>query len=161
MVLFDIWNNAIWIFLTVAIVVIVFFAWAKYVSSPKVQSKIARDTIKKYFGFLFEKGFEIEPTPFIPGPNGAWSMVLISENCKIRVIQDRGDVFCEVKPAWQKSEKYQDIPEIITTVRQNLETHYPSKKLRNSSQRFEYYGKLLEKHFDEIIKYIDQLPKPT
>lgn len=159
MLLFELWDNAIWIALATAGLIIAFFAWAKFVSNPKIKGKIVRNKIEKYFGFLLARGFEFDSRPFTRGPNGAWAIGLQSSACKIEITQDRGYISCDIAPIWEVREKYQDVSKAIRreTDKQNL---FPPEYLRDSDQRLEFYGKLIEKHFDEIISHIENQSKP-
>ncbi|MBI5933455.1 MAG: hypothetical protein HY867_07070 [Chloroflexi bacterium] len=160
MLLFELWDNAIWIALFTTVLILAFFAWAKIVSNPKIKGEFVRVEIKKYFGFLLDRGFEFDSRPFTRGPNGAWAVGLQSSVCKIEITQDRGYISCDIAPIWEVREKYLDVSNAISS-ESNKRNFYPPDHLQNHEQRLDFYGKLIEKHFDEIIKYIENQSKPT
>src|SRR5215203_73960 len=87
----------VWLVFGLIVSVIFLWTWAKFFFSDKNHKRITENITRKYFGFLFNYGFKIDTT-HVNGPNGAWLVILKSENCKIRIIQDRGDIYWELAP---------------------------------------------------------------
>ena len=150
----SIWLSVICVGLLVGIV----FGLRLYFSD-KYQTKIAKDKITKYFDFLFERGFTIEKVEYSPNPNGAWLAVLKSDQCKIRVIQDRGDIYCEVAPAWASDKKFEDLAPMIARIEKADKNKYYPQTRRNIDIQLEYYAKLIDTHLSQIVILLDSYPK--
>jgi hypothetical protein len=72
--------------------------------SPKADEKfelyfILKD-IKRYFGFLFEKGFRIRDAHYAINPNGSWDVSLESQDCIMSIVQDRSEISIYFSPVF-------------------------------------------------------------
>ena len=147
----------LWLFFTIALIFLL--VWVKFYFSDKNQTKIILNKVKKHFGFLFGYGFGIQSVD-INGPNGAWSVDLKSEKCEIRLTQDRGDIYCEFTPNWANKNKHLDLSEVIATI-ENRDKHlYYPKDRNNIDSQFEFYGNLLNSHYESVIKFLESHSKP-
>ena len=148
-----------WIILIFTVLIVLFIVWTKIFFSNDNQTKIVTNKIKKYFWFLFDYGFKIDAVD-VNGPNGAWMVALKSEKWKIRIIQDRSDVYCEVVPIWESEKKYSNLSSIITSIEGNNKKSYYPQAGKNINFQLEFYGKLLYSHYNQIVTFIDNYPKP-
>lgn len=147
----------IWLIFAFAVVFVSFWVWVNFFFSDENQRNMAQNKVKKYFNFLFDNGFFIDEVN-ANGPNGAWAVVAKSENYKIRIIQDRGDIFCEILPRW--SNKYLDLSSIIASIEKKDEKLYYLQPNRNIDLQLEFYGKLLYSHNDQVSVFLENHFKP-
>ena len=56
--------------------------------------------IKRYFGFLFEKGYKIREVHSSSHPNGSWHVDLESKECVVSIVQDRGEILAYFSPSF-------------------------------------------------------------
>ena len=61
-------------------------------TEEKIELYFILKDIKRYFGFLFEKGYKIREAHYSTNPNGSWYVSLESQNCIISIVQDRGEI---------------------------------------------------------------------
>ncbi len=54
--------------------------------------------VRAYFPYLFEEGFQILHSTYDPQHFGNWILVLASDKCVIRVVQDRGQIVLLIGP---------------------------------------------------------------
>jgi len=150
----------IWVIFAFTALLVAFFVWAKFFFSDDNQRKIARDKVEKFFSFLFDYGFKIDTVDYSPNANGAWAVVMKSNKCKVRIIQDRNDIYCEVIPTWISDKKYVDISSIIANSENKDKNLFYPKARRNIDIQLEFYGKLFYSHYDQVNTFIDNYPKP-
>lgn len=154
-------SASIWLSVICVGLLVGFFLGLKLYFSDKYQTKIAKDKVTKYFGFLFERGFTIEKVEYSPSPNGAWLAVLKSDQCKIRVIQDRGDIYCEVAPEWASDKNFEDLAPMIAQIEKaDKNKYYYPKPRQNINVQLEYYAKLFDVHFEQVIAHLKSYPRP-
>lgn len=133
--------------------------WLRFFFGDKNQRTIVQNKVKRYFGFLFDYGFKIDETD-VNGPNGAWVIVLKTEKCKIRIIQDRNDIFCELMPHRAYHNKYHDLPSILASIEKKGKPLYYSQTKRTVDLQLEYYGHLLQSNFDKVIPLMENHNDP-
>ncbi len=154
-------SASIWLsVICVGLLVGVTFGFRLYFSD-KYQTKIARDKVTKYFGFLFERGFTIEKVEYSPNANGAWSVILKSDQCRIRVIKDRGDIYCEVAPEGASNNNFEDLAPMIAQIEKaDKNKYYYLKPRQNIDVQLEYYVKLFSVHSEQVITHLKSYPRP-
>lgn len=115
---------------------------------------IARD-IKRYFGFLFERGFEIREILCRSLAFGNWSVVLESPNCLIIIASERDEIFLSFAPLNTDKKDRVCIEAMIYFLSEGkifiggIEgNRSPQKK-----KQFEKLASLLIKHIDQITPY--------
>src|SRR5688572_3478456 len=150
----------IWLVLLLTILVISFTIWFKIFFTKEKQTKIAIQKVHKYFRFLFERGFKMQQADYFPEGNGAWTIILESKECKIRVNQDRGDIYFEVAPIWADNKKYQGLSSIIAQFENNYQNIYYRQKRRNIDSQLEFYAQLLNSYYNQVITRMIGYPKP-
>lgn len=150
----------IWVIFALAAVFVFFGVWVKFFFSDDNQRKFARNKVEKYFGFLFAYGFKIDTVDYSPNANGAWAIVLKSDKYKVRIIQDRNDIYCEVIPTWVNGEKYVGISSIIANSENKDKNSYYPHTRRNIDSQLEFYGKLFYSHYDQVKTFIENYPNP-
>jgi hypothetical protein len=144
----------IWILPLVAILIISFVTWINIFFSKEHQTQIIIKKVNKYFGFLYAHDFKMKNADYFPEGMGAWTVVLESKECKFLINQDRGGVYCEIAPIWAGKRKYSDLYLIVTQIEKTPENIIrPLTKNRIDSQ-LEFYAKLFNTYFDQVISFI-------
>ena len=141
------------------VLIIAFVAWIKFFFSEDNQTKIVTSKIKKYFGFLFEHGFKIDKVD-VNGPNGAWMVVLRSEKCKIRIIEDRSYISCEIAPTWVGDKQYLSLPSILADIESKNKKSFIVQARKGVNYQLDFYGQLLRSHYNQVSTFIDNYPRP-
>ena len=135
--------------------------WIRFFFSDENQRKIAQNKVEKYFSFLFAYGFKIDTVDYSPKANGAWTVVLKSDKCKARIIQDRNYIYCEVIPTWANDKKYIDISSIIANSENKEKNLFYPQTRRNIDIQLEFYGKLFHSYYDHVRSFIENYPNPV
>lgn len=147
----------VWLIFGFTTLVVLLWIWVKFFFSDENQKRIAENTVKNYFGFLFKYNFSID-TVDANGPNGAWSVILKSENCKIRIIQDRGDIYCELAPPKANEKSYSHLFSIIAKI-ENKQAELYHPKSNGIHYQLDFYGKLLNSYYEEVIDFMKNSSK--
>jgi len=131
--------------------------------------------IKKYFGYLFEDGFQIVASKYSYKHFGNWMIVLHSPKCGIRIYQDRGQIMVMIGPPWAPANletlnHYYDLRLIIAFFEkhENIDYHADLQHVdlqyeKVSGQFLEYYPRIIElfnrPDFADIEKELGLLQK--
>ncbi len=112
------------------------------------------EQIKKYFGYLFDEyGFDVIAETYFES-FGNWVVVLQSDDCRVRIIQDRGEVSVAVGPLWSppgwQAGPWFDLAVITAFLTQGKGTleYRPGR----TDQQLERLANLLRSHCDQICE---------
>ena len=113
--------------------------------------------INAHFGYLFHDGIQIHKV-FDRLAFGNWIVVLNSEKCVIRIIQDRRQISLEAAPSWasvdiKDSEHFTDL-NLLVAYLENKEKFSSVDKVSSSEDQFKNLGLLLKSHYEEIISFL-------
>lgn len=116
------------------------------------------EQIKKYFGYLFDDyGFDvISETCF--ESFGNWVVVLRSNDCRLRIVQDRGEVSIAAGPLWSplgwQAGPWFDLRVITAFLTQGkvMPEYIPGK----TDQQLERLSNLLRSYCDQICELFQE-----
>lgn len=147
----------IWIAIIFIVLLLSFCVWVSLSFNKKHQIKAAQKRVDKYFGFLYERGFEVQRVDYFPRVGG-WAIILVSKDCKIRIINDRGGIYCELAPILANDKKYLGIYDIVTEIEKQPQNIKISQVKHDVNSQLDFYGKLLYSYYDQIISFIKSQP---
>lgn len=117
-------------------------------------SRFVLKDIKNYFGFLFEKGFNIHHAEYATQCNGSWSVQLKSRDCLIYIVQDRGciEISFAPLPEIQPYKNPIDLEQMIFVVTEGKVCigNFEGNLLWRKKQQFERSAGLLREYVDQI-----------
>ena len=109
--------------------------------------------IKKYFGFLLDKGYAISNMQYFEEFFGNWIVTLESQKCKIYISQDRSEVMVSLAPLKAHERDEFSLEAMIYFVTKGQKLIGFSKA--NKKKRFEHLASLLKEYHDQIVPYLD------
>jgi hypothetical protein len=111
--------------------------------------------IKRYFGFLFDKGYKIRDAVYDSQHFGNWIVALESPNCVIEITNDRNEILLAFAPV--KSGRNNQIglrPMIyFLSHEQNFIGPYEGNLFWGRKKQFERLASLLKEYIDQITPY--------
>jgi hypothetical protein len=112
------------------------------------------DQIRKYFDYLFDaNGFEVISETYFQS-FGNWVVVLQSDDCRIRFLQDRGEVSIAVGPVWSppswNAGPWFDLSIVIAFLTPKKEIL--ERRLGNTDQQIEYLADTFRTYCDQICE---------
>jgi hypothetical protein len=115
---------------------------------------IARD-IKRYFGFLFDKGYKIQNIRYHPESFGNWGVVLESPFNLIYIFCDREEIFLSFAPVDTDHKDGIGIEPMIyfLSQEQNFIGSFEGDLFREKKKQFEKLADLLKEYLDQITPY--------
>jgi hypothetical protein len=117
-------------------------------------------TIEWKFAFLFEKGFMVSNKAFYENEFGNWIVSLDSTMFKIRLRQDKNDIFISFGPIWASSEirdfKHFFDLEVILAYLTGEKNYYPiASKGGKTEAVLEDLSRLTRLHLQEIARLFE------
>ena len=111
--------------------------------------------IRRHFGFLFQKGYEIRKTGHDFKDFGDWRAVLESLDCLIVIYQDRDEIFLAFAPRNGGQQNLIGIEPMIYFISHGntFVGWYDGNLAWDKRQQFERLARLLEEHLDQITPY--------
>lgn len=112
------------------------------------------DQIRKYFDYLFDaNGFEVISESYFQS-FGNWVVVLQSDDCRIRFLQDREEVSIAVGPVWSppgwNAGPWFDLSIVIAFL--TREKEILERRLGNTDQQIEYLADTFRSYLDQICE---------
>jgi hypothetical protein len=118
--------------------------------------------IRHYFGFLFEKGFEIRKTDYSEKSFGNWSVRLETRECVILIIQDRLELQVGIvaQPAPEHLRHFADLATLVYRLSDGKVMVEPFRGNLSwgKKRQFERLSNLLRDHIDEILAWCGANP---
>jgi hypothetical protein len=113
--------------------------------------------IKKYFGFLFDKGYTITQTYYSYQHFGNWVVTLESQKCKIHLEQDRLELSISFAPRKADTKVEFGLGTMIyfVTKGQKFIGFFEGNHSWGKKKQFERLANLLREYHDEIVPYFD------
>jgi hypothetical protein len=131
--------------------------------SPETDERIERyfilKDIKRYFGFLLERGYKIREAHYSMHPNGSWHVEIESKDCVISIVQDRGEILAYFSPPFGSipSNDKVSIEAMIYFLSDgnNIVESYRGNLAWGKGKKFERLAGLLQTHIDQIAPHFE------
>jgi hypothetical protein len=116
--------------------------------------------IEKYFGFLYNHGFQIVNQQFDNQSFGNWIVIFQSEKCILRFIQDRGDINIEVGPPSSSIElvvrqNFTDLDQLVDYIKKKDISIFSSNTSKDIDLQLKRLSTLLSSEYSEVIEFIN------
>lgn len=123
----------------------------------KYNLRLVIKDVKKYFGFLLNKGYTISDTHYSYQHFGNWGVTLESQNCKIHLVQDRLELLVSFAPlkADRKDEFGLEAMIYFVTKGQEFIGFFEGNHSWGKKKEFERMANLLREYHDQIVPYFD------
>jgi hypothetical protein len=129
--------------------------------SPEIDERIELHfilkDIKRYFGFLFEKGYKIREAHYFAHPNGSWQVDIESKECVVSIVQDRSEILAYFSPSFGSipSNDKVSIEALIYFLSEgkNIVKSYKGNLVWGKRKQFERLAGLLRTYIDQIAPH--------
>ncbi|MBI2707964.1 MAG: hypothetical protein HYX35_06625 [Proteobacteria bacterium] len=113
--------------------------------------------IRKYFGFLFGKGYTISNTHYSYEHFGNWIVTLESQKCKIHLVQDRLELLVSFSPGKADTKVEFGLGAMIyfVTKGHKMIGFFEGNHSWGKKKQFERMANLLKEYHDQIVPYLD------
>jgi len=116
--------------------------------------------IRKYFDFLYDRGFETTYKFYDRKAFGNWIVILRSEKYFIRFVQDRGAIFLQIGPRWGlqelKSSNLTDVDVLVPYIKtRDFDFHIRSIS-EDKNEQLQRLRLLFLDNFDEIFAFMSR-----
>lgn len=111
--------------------------------------------IKRYFGFLYDIGYQVQKTDYHPESSGNWEVILESKECTLEICNDRGEIMVYFVPL-NRDRRYRiGIKAMIyyLTREQKFIDFYNGNLFWGKNKQFEKLAKLLKDYINQITPY--------
>lgn len=119
---------------------------------PDFEFQRVLETIRNHFDFLFQRGYEISSVLFTDPHNENWNVILVGDNCLIR-IHFRDEKLHLSLCSMQLFSKIGmfDLHELVHWMEEENRIPARRKSLSDETEQFTTTAWLLEKHIDDIL----------
>ena len=113
--------------------------------------------VKKYFGFLLDKGYTITHTNYSYQQFGNWGVNLESEGCEIELVQDRLELLLSLTPRKADARDGFSLGALIYFVTNGkvFIGLFEGNHSWGKKKQFERLANLLQEYHDKIVPYLD------
>jgi hypothetical protein len=141
--------------LTPVIFIAVLFIFFQIYYSERVRINAIRSKIRRYFGFLLERGFEIVKLNYSAKHFGNWYVELRLSSYLFGINQDRGFVQIEVVPQIGFRNKSFSLEHLVSYLERKNPFSGPDREKTNVDKQLKYFGELLYSHYDQIFTFFE------
>ena len=120
----------------------------------KELDKVEKD-IRRYFGFLFDRGYKIRDSEYSSQHFGNWRVTLESTKCVIEIYSDRFELFVAFGPSDINRKNRIGLKSMIYFLShgQNFIDSYDGNFFWGKKKQFERLASLLNEYIDQITPY--------
>lgn len=120
--------------------------------------------LKKYFAYLFDGRFQIVATKYDKEAFGNWIVVLHSEECGIRIHQDRGQIFILVAPHWASTslaevDHYFDLRLLAAFLEKNESIEFEAD-LQHIELQYKEMSRKLLLYYEQFVQLVNRTNFP-
>ena len=111
--------------------------------------------VDRYFGFLYDMGYQVQRTDYHPESSGNWEVVLESKECILEICNDRDEIMVYFIPL-NRDRRYRiSIKAVIyyLTQEQRFIDFYNGNLFWNKKKQFEELANLLKEYISQITPY--------
>lgn len=111
--------------------------------------------IRRYFGFLFDKGYKIRDSDYSPQHFGNWRVALESPECVIEIYCDRNELSVAFGPSDVNRKSRIGLKSMIYFLSQGKDfvDSYEGNLFWGKKKQFEGLANLLKEYIDQITPY--------
>jgi hypothetical protein len=122
-------------------------------NDKKIESIL--NEVKRYFGFLFEMGYQVQSVDYHPESAGNWEVVLRSKDCFLEISNDRGEVMVYFIPLNGDGRYRIGIKAMIyyLTQGQKFIDFHRGNRFWEKNKQFDELAKLLKEYINQITPY--------
>jgi len=113
--------------------------------------------LKKYFGFLFEKGYALTNMHYSYQSFGNWGVTFESQMCRIELVQDRLELLLSLAPRKADARDGLSLGAMIYFVTKGkvFIGFFEGNRSWDKRKQFERLAGLLKEYHDKIVPYLD------
>jgi len=125
---------------------------------PDQKLRRIHEHIRFYFDFLYRRGFQIVSAMFIDQNNESWQVILLAQECLVKIYSNKGDITLTVSTLQSESEiNLRDLVNVLHQANGGNDFFYRIDESHASEmQRLKRSAGLLENYIDGILIQIQR-----
>ena len=144
-------------FAQVTIIIVIIIIGTVIYFSERLQTFVVNRKIRRYFGFLFEHGFEVDRVYYSSKSFGNWFVELRSGQRLVFIENDRGYVQVVIYPYYEFRKISFELERLIDHITNVNSAKKPQREKTSVDNQLKFFGNTFRIHYDQIIVFFEDM----